>query len=833
MVPVLLRLFRPQGPVRVAVISVEPSARGDYNINLGRGPRLDRLTDGTTYGPYKEADLEAPHAQLVASLKSEGFLASGLHALLAALRDQDSAVRARAALRLGWRRDPEAVDALLALLPNAVDDVCSILDALGWSGDTRSVPVVREYAARKLLSRRRSAVEALRNLEDEEGLEECNKRALERLPSPIRDAIELNTEQDLVHTVLADRAQLGLTIDTLYELATPLTVGAVRTVLAQIRFQQPNVWRYVKSIFKRSMLRHDFRTFGEVIHHIEAQGRTSTGTTALVKSGYDGIDRHTSIGRQKTQHFLRRMGWRYLRRLAFHRPERYPYAAAEALVPYNSKDAEPSNDLYGPYASCYLLHRIIHGNSQRLVLDEYRLLFRYANMRAMKPPPGVREEAYQELWDAEPRAYLRVLGGAQLAEAHVFAVRALSSQRMKEAVLMTADHEEIIAFLNAPYEPTVVLGLEELDRRFDAQRPDWKLIALVLADERRIVVERAKRWVTLTAPVWTRDSERIMSFLGAAHSALRPLVIELAVDQLRGLPAVRQQLALMLFQLFRQKESKPGAHEGLATLARLALLEELDRLLSLDEVLALIGSGSPAAQSVGGDLLGRRPGAVAELGLDRLTALAQHEIAAVRAASHKLLHGSIDDLRADAGPLFVLVESDWPDTRNLAFSILRDEIGFESLGMDGIIGLVDSGREDVQSIGRELVTKHFASLPAPEVINRLVQHPAPTMRPFTIDLVLKHLPDGAVPLDSLRDFCRSALFDLWPDRNVKRRVIDLLRERGLRSEDEARVAVVLLEELVRLKGKGDFERALDALVRLKLAWPALETSLHLREENIS
>jgi hypothetical protein len=833
MVPALLRLFRPQGSDRVAVISVEPSARGDYKINLGRGPRLNRLTDGTSYGPYKESDLDAPHAQLVASLVAEGFLRSGLHALLSALQHQDVAVRARAALRLGWRRDPEAVNALLTLLPNAVDEVCSILDALGCLGDRRAVPVLREYATRKLLSRRRSAVEALRNLEDKEGLEACNKRSRERLPSTIRDAIDLGNEQELVRAVLADPAQLGLAIDTLYELAMPLTVRAVQGVLGQIRFQQPNVWRYVKSIFKRAILRRDFRTFAEVIHLIEAQGRTSTGTTALVKSGYDGVERHTSIGRQKTQHFLRRMAWRYLRRLAFHHPERYPYAAAEALVPYNPNDAEPSNDLYGPLASCYLLNRIINGNSQRLILDEYRLLFRYANLRAMKPPTAVREEAYPELWDAEPRAYLRVLGGARLPEAHVFAVRALSSQRMKEAVLMTADHEEIIAFLSAPYEPTVELGLEELDRRFDPQRPDWKLLALVLADERRMVVERAKRWVTLTASVWARDSERIMSFLQAAHPALRPLVIELGAEQLRGLPSVRQQLALMLFQLFRQKESMPGAHEGLATLARLALLGELDRLLSLDEVLTLIASGSPAAQSVGGDLLGRRPSAVAELGLDRLTALAQHEIAAVRAASHQLLRGSIEALRADPSPLFVLVESDWPDTRDLAFSLLRDQIGFESLGLDGIIGLVDSAREDVQSVGRELVKKHFASLPAPEVISRLVQHPAPSMRPFTIDLVLKHLPVGAAPLGQVRDFCRSALFDLWPDRRVKRRVIDLLRERGLRSEDEARVAVVLLEELVRLKGKADFERALDALVRLKLAWPDLATSLHLREEGLA
>src|SRR5947199_7622680 len=126
MVPAILRLFHPQGPDRVAVVSVEPSAQGDYLIRLGRGPSSDRLTQGTTYGPYSEADLEVPHAELVDSLRAEGFLRSGLHALLLALQDGNAAVRARAAIRLGWRRDAEAVEPLLAALPRAVDDVCSI-----------------------------------------------------------------------------------------------------------------------------------------------------------------------------------------------------------------------------------------------------------------------------------------------------------------------------------------------------------------------------------------------------------------------------------------------------------------------------------------------------------------------------------------------------------------------------------------------------------------------------------------------------------------------------------------------------------------------------------
>jgi hypothetical protein len=450
----------------------------------------------------------------------------------------------------------------------------------------------------------------------------------------------------------------------------------------------------------------------------------------------------------------------------------------------------------------------------------------------MRPTETIREEAYPALWDAEPRAYLRVLGAAKLPEAHAFGVRALRVQRVKEAVLYTADNEEVLALLHAPYEPTVELGLEELDRRFDPARPDWRLLAAVLGDERDFVLERARRWIRLTAPFWTRDAERVINFLAAASPAMRGLVVELAADHLRELPEVRRTLALMLVRLLRVPESRPGVHEPFAMLARLALLAEMDAVLTLDEVLALVTGGSPAAQSVGGELLGRRPGAAGELGLERLAALAQFEVVAVRQAAHLLLKSSLDPLRADPGVLFLLVESDWADTRELAFGILRDEIGFESLGLDGIIGLVDSNRPDVQEVGCDLVQKHFASLPTGEVLRRLLEHPHPRLRPFTLDLVLNHLPDGAEALAQVQDFCRSALFDLWPDRSVKRRVVGLLLARGLRSEAEASVAAKLLTEAVRVKGRGDFESSLEALVRLKLEHPGLETVVHLRAEEV-
>ena len=80
--------------------------------------------------------------------------------------------------------------------------------------------------------------------------------------------------------------------------------------------------------------------FGWLSHAIEVQARKTTGTEAVVKSGYDGVERKTPIFRRKTQDFLRRLGWRYLRNLAAYRPDLYAPAAAEVLVAYTPEDAE-------------------------------------------------------------------------------------------------------------------------------------------------------------------------------------------------------------------------------------------------------------------------------------------------------------------------------------------------------------------------------------------------------------------------------------------------------------------------------------------------------------
>ncbi len=739
-----VRLYNPKGPDRVAVVWVEPAkaGAGASLIRLARGPRTGKLGKGSAFGPYPAAELGPRIVELVNALRAEGFALAGSGALLDALKSPDPVTRARAAVRLGWREEEDAVGPLLDALPRAVDETCAFLDALGAIGDPLAISAVREYSTRKLLSRRRSAVEALRNLGDTEGLAEAIARAPEQLPAPLRAAfVSIDLKDGSTKGVEAiaqavralDATHQGLALDTLYEHGAPGAIGAVRLVLAGVEFGRPYLWRYIKSIYKRSILRHDHATFGWLAHAIESQARRTSGTEAAVKSGYDGVQRKTPIFRRKTQDYLRRLGWRYLRNLAAHRPALYAPAAAEALVAYLPDDAEEPEGLRGEFARCYLLHRILWGGSPRFTLDNRRLTFRFRDAKAAaKPQPWDREEAFPELWDASPTAYLRVLGAARLPEAHVFAARAIGGPH--RAVLQAARIDEILPMLRAPYAPTVQLGLEELERRFEPRRPDWPLLDQVLSDPLPQARELGRRWLRLTAPLWTRDQEWVLVFLAFPDAVTASLAAELAAESLRDRPAIRRALAVRLLALLRVAEASPGTHDVYSRVGREALAEEMGALLGVPDLLSMITSGSPPAQALAGVLLGRRPEAVAQLGLEGLAALAQHEVAAVRAAAHALLRSAIPQLRDDPSPLLLLVESDWADTRDLAFDLLRRELDLETLGPEALMGLLDSNRTDVQDVGRELVKKQIARLKPRELLTRLIEHPHPNMRRFALDL---------------------------------------------------------------------------------------------------
>lgn len=830
MIPII-RLFNPKGPDRVAVVSVQAAwaKPGFFNVQVARGPRRSKLSVGVAYGPYPEGELSDRHASVLDDLRAEGFVRAGVTALTQALMAGNPKVRAHAAARLGWLGDPAAVSPLLMTAEQQGTDLPSIVDALGRLGDAKAVPLCRAEAARKLLSRRRSGVEALRNLKDAAGLDDAFERARERLPAAVGNALAAAKPDDVseaaVQSVVAhfkgvDAKELGLCFDTLYELGTPLSVACARHGLGSVHLGMPHVWRYTKSIFKRSLLRGDAETFGWLQHRIDRLSKVAHGTTAVVKSGLDGQQRSTHIFQRATQGYVRRLAWRQLVQYARHRPSQYPWLAAHALAAYAPEDRGNHKGAYDAWARAYVFHRVLRGESTRFDFMARTLSFRTKSITKGQPPEG-RVESFPELWDAAPGAYVPLLARSKLVEVLEFAVQGV--KRHPEA-LQDASHADVLAMLGAPHDDVVALASAELERRFDPQLPDWTLVDALLGDARPTVRALGQRFLATTAPLWTMDLDRAMRFLGTADASTRTVAAGLVVASLDDADQWhRRELAERLLAVLQTGESTPGAHEGYARVARDGLSEEFANMLGIDELMAMVSKGSPAAQAVGGTVLGHKPEALKALGLPRVLAMALHDVAAVREAAHGMIRSALDELQADPSMLFTLAESEWADTRDFAFDLLRTKVDLQALGIDGYVGLCDSNRAEVQHFGREVVLRDIDKLDMAELIHRLSQHPAPVIRRFALDLVVGHLKPGFVALARLEGFFRTCLYDLRPSRVEKRAVVDFLLTRGLLDERQAEVASRVLGDFVRTKGRQDFERALDALVRIRMEHPEVES----------
>ncbi|HLM73762.1 MAG TPA: hypothetical protein VK459_13745, partial [Polyangiaceae bacterium] len=114
-----------------------------------------------------------------------------------------------------------------------------------------------------------------------------------------------------------------------------------------------------------------------------------------------------------------------------------------------------------------------------------------------------------------------------------------------------------------------------------------------------------------------------------------------------------------------------------------------------------------------------------------------------------------------------------------------------------------------------------------EVLSRLVQHPHPNMRGFALDLAVRYLRPGFVHLAKVEPLCRAILFDLWPSLKAKRQVLDFLAARGLADEGQAEVAARILSDYVYTKGRADFERVMEALVRIGLEHPSVASAVRV------
>lgn len=831
-----VRLFNPKAAKRLAVLSVQPSSKhkGQLLLQLARGATRESLLDVELFGPFTPEALEPAAEQVIATLATQGYSPATSYSAVADLGSGNPRKRALAALSLGWRGDRSAAPKLIELVERGKQDVSTAVTALGLLEAARGVGAVRAEAERKLLSRRRAGAEALRVSADTEALVAVRTRALERLEPSFAKALAAQDEAstapaaiDALCTALdaLPEGQRGLALDTLYELATPLAVATTLRVLKRhernktqlLEFGAPQMWRYVKSIWKRSMARFDFETFAMVTLLTERLARVHSGERATLKSGLDGESREVTVFSRGTARHVRGRAWRFLKRVALFRTERFQSAAIAVLAAYRSEDDTVPRGRVGATGGLYLLHRLLLGRSTRFELVWRTLTHRFRNTKATATP-SAREEAFPELWDADPTGYVRLLGRARRLDVAQFALTALKG-RAAEA-LRQAHHADIVQLLDSPFPDAHGLALEELVRRFDPAQPDWSLLARLSEHPNERARALGTQWLERTLATWSRDDGLIVRFVTTLHPLVSLELAKRVAPTLGGLPPeARQRLTTSLLSFLRAKEPVEGLHLGASELLCGVLLDEAVRQVDLSLALSLLLLPSLGASALGSAVIGRLPNVLETLGWGRIAAMARDERVVMRAAALSIVRAQGHHLATSPAVLFEMVESDWDDVRSTALGVLT-AFTFEVLTFDGLVALLDSPRVDVQAVALKKLEQSFEQVDTQLLLTRLAQHPHRNMRAHVLALIEQHLKPSFVQLAKVEPLLRAVLFDAErPSQDLKRRAIAFLEQRGQLDALQAELAQRVLADAVRTQTRTDRERLLKALALIRLAFP--------------
>jgi len=296
------------------------------------------------------------------------------------------------------------------------------------------------------------------------------------------------------------------------------------------------------------------------------------------------------------------------------------------------------------------------------------------------------------------------------------------------------------------------------------------------------------------------------SALADQRAAIRPVLQRLASQPRFGELIVPPLLVTLL-----TKEEHEGVHSSVLALLKTDLAAALGGVPK-DAVLRLLRSRHPAAQELGGILLGRNVDP-ASLEVAEVARLASHEILAVREAAWKFYRENKPRLVAEMDVAIKILDATWEDSRAFAFALFR---GYEEHDFtpDVLVAVCDSVRPDVQAFGRELVTRFFRESQGHEYLLRLSEHPSAEVQLFATNYLEAYAAGSLERLRQLEPYFLGVLSRVNRGRVAKARVFAFLTAEAGRSPEAAQLVATLMTRQSLTMAVGDKAASIVAMVEV-------------------
>ena len=145
-----------------------------------------------------------------------------------------------------------------------------------------------------------------------------------------------------------------------------------------------------------------------------------------------------------------------------------------------------------------------------------------------------------------------------------------------------------------------------------------------------------------------------------------------------------------------------------------------------------------------------------------------------------------------------------------------------------MIGVIDSVRDDVQAFGRELLNRHFDEADGPALLAKLAEHPTRAVQLFATNYLERFATGRSDLLPALAPYFTSVLSRVNQGRIAKQRVLTFLAREGSRNADAAALAMPLLFRISATISVEYRAAALEAMLTIHRACPAVELPVRIK-----
>lgn len=319
------------------------------------------------------------------------------------------------------------------------------------------------------------------------------------------------------------------------------------------------------------------------------------------------------------------------------------------------------------------------------------------------------------------------------------------------------------------------------------------------------------------------NKKNIVNYCFSEHIEVRKAIQPTIHKLIKLNKAFKKSLLKQLLLYITETESYEGLHENcyeILTQFYGANLEEL----TAEEILELVVSKYDFAQKLGTPLFEKRV-SMSSLNISDLVRLAYSDVLSIRESLHSYFKNNVARINYELEGALRIFNTHWQDVINWACDYFSSSIDAKNWTVEMLLYACDHVKEDVQSFGRSMVTKHFSEEKGLPLLVSLQEHPTKGMQFFVTNYLNKYATGNVAVILQLESYFKTTLFYINTNRTTKTRVYSFLEKESIKNKEVAEMTVRILTSVIDTKTIADKDKIIDILLTITETYIDVEVPL--------